>query len=259
MHSIISQSYKNIELIVVDKSSTDATQKIAKKYTDHVFVHGPERSAQRNFGVKRSTGSYICIIDSDMELSKDVIKNALLLCQKNATVKAIVIPEESFGVGFWAQCKRLERSFYIGVKWMEAARFFDREVYEKMNGYDERVTGGEDYDLPQRIEHHLGRNAIASISDMIYHNEGRLRLYGLCKKKYYYGRHMDRYRCTQENKRNYSKQSSVLYRYGLYFSHPVKLFKNPFLGIGLLFMKTCEFGCAWSGLVVRKFIKTDHV
>ena len=34
----------------------------------------------------------------------------------------------------------------------------------------------------------------------------------------------------------------VLRRFGLYFAHPVKLFKQPHLGVGMLFMKVCEFG-----------------
>jgi len=45
----------------------------------------------------------------------------------------------------------LERSFYVGVPWMEAARFFPRAVFDEMHGYDEDNTGTEDYDLPQRI------------------------------------------------------------------------------------------------------------
>jgi len=38
------------------------------------------------------------------------------------------------------------------------------------------------------------------------------------------------------------KQTSALSRYRLFFAKPVKLFKNPILGIGMLFMKTCELG-----------------
>ena len=86
-------------------------------------------------------------IDSDMVLSGDVV-SACAAQQYHGTYKAIVIPEESFGVGFWAQCKKLERSFYIGVDWMEAARFFERRAFEEMGGYNEKNTGTEDYDLP---------------------------------------------------------------------------------------------------------------
>ena len=127
LKSIKNQTYKNIELIVVDNNSTDETKVIAKKYTDKVFNKGPERSAQRNYGVKQSNGEYTLIIDSDMELSEKVVENCVKKIQSNTHIKAIIIPEESFGVGFWAQCKKLERSFYIGVDWIEAARFFEKK------------------------------------------------------------------------------------------------------------------------------------
>ena len=58
LNAIKDQSYPQdlIEIVVVDNSSTDKTEEIAKKYTDKVYNFGPERSAQRNFGVKQSGG-----------------------------------------------------------------------------------------------------------------------------------------------------------------------------------------------------------
>ena len=49
LNSCINQSYKNIEIIVVDNNSTDSTKEIAKRYTDKVFNIGPERTAQKKF------------------------------------------------------------------------------------------------------------------------------------------------------------------------------------------------------------------
>ena len=148
LDSIRKQSYPNIELIVVDNSSTDDTQKIARKYTDKVYTKGPERSAQRNFGVTQASGEFVAIIDSDMELAPEVITQAVAQFT-NPHVVGVVIPEESFGVGFWAQCKRLERSFYVGIPWMEAARVFKRATYTDLGGYDTALVSGEDWDLSQ--------------------------------------------------------------------------------------------------------------
>src|SRR3989344_4063933 len=67
LKSIRNQTYKNIELIVVDNNSSDKTKKIAKKYADKVFNFGPERSAQVNFGVENSDGQYVYKVDSDFE------------------------------------------------------------------------------------------------------------------------------------------------------------------------------------------------
>lgn len=249
LKSIKNQSYQNIELIVVDNNSTDHTKEIARKYTDKVFNKGPERSTQRNFGVRQSTGKYILIIDSDMKLSKDVVKNCVTRMSQEKDVKAIIIPEESFGKGFWAQCKKLEKSFYIGIDWIEAARFFDRRVYFRVRGYNENMISGEDWDLSQRIEE-LGK--IRRINDLIFHDEGRISLFKTIKKKFYYAKNLNIYKSVEINKEKFKKQSSIINRYKLFLSHPFKLFKNPILGLGMLFMKFCEFGAGGMGYLISK-------
>lgn len=66
LESIKNQTYpqEKIEIIVVDNDSIDKTKEIALKYTDKVYNFGPERSAQRNFGVRQAKGKYILYLDS---------------------------------------------------------------------------------------------------------------------------------------------------------------------------------------------------
>ena len=45
LQSIKRQTYKNIEIILVDNYSTDRTREIARKYTDKIYLKGPERSS----------------------------------------------------------------------------------------------------------------------------------------------------------------------------------------------------------------------
>ena len=250
LNSIKNQTYENLEIIVVDNSSTDITKEIAQKYTDKVFNFGPERSAQRNFGVNNSSGEYVAIIDSDMELDKKVIESCVEKIKSSENITGIIIPEESFGEGFWTQCKKLERSFYIGVGWMEAARFFKKDIYQKIGGYDEKMVSGEDWDLSQRIES-FGK--VDRIDDFIYHNEGRLSLYKILKKKYYYAKLFSFY-VNKSDSPKLKKQIGIIARYSLFLSKPAKLLKNPILGIGMLFMKTCEFGFGWVAYLVGKII-----
>lgn len=252
LKSIEEQVYPNIELIVVDNNSKDNTKEIAHRYTQKVFNKGPERSAQRNFGVKQSGGKYVLVIDSDMHLSKDLISDCGKQMQENPGIKALVVHEESFGEGFWAQCKKLERSFYVDVAWMEAARFFPRVVFDEMGGYDEENTGTEDYDLPQRIWEKYGDSSIGSAKALIYHNEQKINLLKTCKKKFYYAQKLDKYKSVNANKGNFSKQSNPIMRYKLFFSQPKKLFRDPVLGFGMLFMKTCEFGSGTVGYAMGK-------
>lgn len=70
INSILSQSYSNIELIIVDDCSTDNTEEVVKKYNDaRLFYYRLDKNsganAARNYGIEKSKGSYITFQDSD--------------------------------------------------------------------------------------------------------------------------------------------------------------------------------------------------
>jgi len=244
LQSIKKQSYAKVEIIVVDNNSTDKTKDVSRKYTKLVFNKGPERSAQRNFGALKSKGKYVLFIDSDMVLSEAVVADCIRLAEDSKVYKVlggIIIPEESFGEGFWAKCKALERSFYVGVDWIEAARFFSKKIFIQLKGYDEKQTGTEDFDLPQRIKEKLGENSISRIKSFIYHDEGMLSLGYTLRKKFYYEKTASVYLARKSNATYFKKQSNIIERYKLFFSSPLRLFSNPLIGVGMLFMKTSEF------------------
>lgn len=249
LDSIVRQTYRPIELIVVDNKSTDSTKAIVENYARLIFDKGPERSAQRNYAAKRASGKYILVIDSDMELTKNVVKACVNRAEQDGT-KAIIIPEESFGVGFWAQCKRLERSFYVGRDDIEAARFFDKALYLKVGGYNEQMTGAEDWEFSDRIRK---ATTISRVNQCIMHNEGHFKLMTALKKKMYYTKGFQHYYASQtEGEQNKKPAASALKYYKLYLSRPGKLFKNPFYGFGVLFMKTAEFAAGAFGLILAR-------
>lgn len=252
LESIRNQSYENIEIIVVDNNSTDETVEIAKKFTDNIYNFGPERSAQRNFAAKKSSGEYLLVPDSDMILGQNVVKECVDLIEKDKKIKSIVIPERSMGKGFWSECKILERSFYLGVDWIEAARFFDRKVFEEMGGYDEKNTGTEDYDLPQRIKKKYGRESVGRISEFIVHDEGGISLLKQLKKKFYYAKNLDIYK--KNNSDFYDLQINLLKRYSLFLSDPKKIIRRPLVGLGMFFMKTLEFAAGGIGYLKGKYL-----
>ncbi|MBI1870774.1 MAG: glycosyltransferase family 2 protein [Chlamydiae bacterium] len=236
LKSIRDQAYRCFELIVVDNYSTDRTSQIAQKYADQFLKRGPERSAQRNFGVRHSKGMYVLIIDSDMILNPRVMEGCVERVRNDSRVRAVVIPEVSIGEGFWAKCKALERSCYVGDDSMEAARFFDKGVFEELGGYDENIHGGgEDWDLPERVKgvgHGIGR-----IPYFIEHMEGNLRLFETMRTKYYYGKTIGLYIRKQPV---HAKQKLRLFR-PAFFRHRLTLLRHPILSLGMIFMKFCEF------------------
>lgn len=250
LRSITVQTYPQIEIIIVDNFSSDNTFQIAKTYTKHVFQEGPERSSQRNYGASKSNGEYVLFLDADMKLQKAVIEECVEKIKNKASVKAVIIPEESYGVGFWARCKKLERSFYLGVDWIESARFFSKKTFFDVGGYDTALISGEDWDLSQKIK---AKGSISRVSSKIMHNEGNLTLRETVSKKYYYARKIHTYLKKNPNHKNVKKQTDILARYILFVRRPKKLFQNPLLGVGVLLMKTAEFSAGALGLLQSKF------
>jgi glycosyltransferase involved in cell wall biosynthesis len=252
LESVKKQTHNNNEIIVVDNASSDRTKAIAKSFGASVYDQGPERSAQRNFGAKKAKGAYLLFLDADMILTPTVIKECVSLIDNQLSdIKAIVIPEQSIGTGFWAACKTLERSFYVGVDWIEAARFYRKDTFKELGGYDEKLTGPEDFDLPQRLKARFGKNSVGRTQAYIIHNEGNLALGKTLKKKYYYAHSFYVYRAKTMNADYARKQSNILLRYWLFFRRPRKLFEHPIIGLGMLFLKTAEFVAGSSRLAIR--------
>ena len=83
INSIISQTYSNIEIILVNDGSTDSSELICKKYenTDkRIRYYKKENgglSSARNYGIDRAKGDYLVFVDSDDYISKEMI-NILL-------------------------------------------------------------------------------------------------------------------------------------------------------------------------------------
>lgn len=83
IESVLSQTYKPIEIIVVDDGSTDNTRQLLSQYSNSItYIHKENGGAcsARNLGIKASTGAYIALLDCDdiylpnkIELSVDYL------------------------------------------------------------------------------------------------------------------------------------------------------------------------------------------
>src|SRR5689334_6414602 len=80
LQSIRKQTYRPIEIILIDSHSQDATGSLAKRYKARVYQFEPsvrpgtfEAPHKRNYGVSRARGEYVYYVDADMELSRGVV------------------------------------------------------------------------------------------------------------------------------------------------------------------------------------------
>jgi glycosyltransferase involved in cell wall biosynthesis len=240
LSSIKAQSLpqQDIEIIVVDNNSIDDTKKVAKQFTDKVFNKGPERSAQRNFGIIQARGKYILYLDADMTLSTDVIKTCVEKCETEGYIGSY-IPERIKGDGFWIKVRDFERSFY-NATCIDAVRFIKREEVLKIGGFDESLTGPEDWNFDRRLKS-LGKTALIDVP--LFHNENGFSLKSYLNKKNYYIKDFDRY----AKKWGYSdpiikKQLGYRYRlFGVFVENNKwkKLIEHPVLTLGMYFLKGC--------------------
>jgi glycosyltransferase involved in cell wall biosynthesis len=75
MESLLSQTYTDWELIIVDDGSTDNTKDVVSQYGDsritYLYQENAERSAARNNGIAHAKGEYVCFLDSDNYMLPD--------------------------------------------------------------------------------------------------------------------------------------------------------------------------------------------
>lgn len=197
LKSINNQTYKHIEVIIVDGNSIDNTLSVAKKYKAKVLQFDPklpkgkfDAPHRRNYGVKRSLGEYVYYADADYELSTNMIEECVAKCLDG--FDSVINPLDTYGIGVWAQAKNLERRCYFGDDTVEAPRFFKKFVWNKVGGLDENLGGGgDDWDLYLKLleqGYKVGR-----IDAIVKHNEGELKLGKLFKKGIMYGKDVMKY------------------------------------------------------------------
>lgn len=273
LKSIINQTYTNFNIIVVDNFSTDNTEKIARKYTDNFFQIGPERSAQRNYGmITCSKSSYVMFVDADMILAPNLLSHAVSWIKQKKWV-ALYISEVVLGKSYWSQVRRFERSFYDATV-IDGLRFFCRETFVESGGFDLNLHGPEDWDLDKRIKklgpvgllpplplsydtHDslvnqcncnyslitiLKNKGIANPKDgVIYHNESEFQLRAYFRKKKYYAESFSVYITKWgANDNDLKKQLGLWYRYVWVFVENkkwIKLITHPHLALGLYFLR----------------------
>ena len=167
IESILSQSHKNVEIIVVDDGSTDNTREVAGRYpsVQYIYQQNQRIAVARNTGLKHSTGDYIVFLDSDDYLCEGALAENLAYLQEH--------PEYAFVAGDFqyvntdgsvitpAVPHRITRNYYLELLkrnyiGMPGVVMYRREIVEAVGGFNTspRCYGCEDYEMYLRISSH---------------------------------------------------------------------------------------------------------
>lgn len=204
IESLVSASYHNMEIIVVNDGSTDNTDIFLKNYLENVFdqsistktikyivkANGGKGSAL-NEGVRQGTGNIIITMDADTIFEEDAIFRAARYFFKTNLDAAVgnvkiansksllgIVQQIEYTVGFYF--KRAHSVFNSEYIIGGAFGVFRRDVFEKYGFFDE-VIKTEDIELSTRLQ--SKGCTILFIEDAIAHTEGPDRVRDLMKQR----------------------------------------------------------------------------
>jgi len=136
IQSVLDQTVKAHEIIVVSDGAIDNSVEIARKYPVKIIekVNGGLASA-RNAGIKEATGKYIMSFDSDDILRPDCIKEHLKLADENTIVTCGLM---AFGkISYTARPEVATLEILMKRNCVYSNSLFPKTLWEKIGGFDE--------------------------------------------------------------------------------------------------------------------------
>lgn len=154
--SVLTQSYQQWELIIVDDGSTDDSKKIIEPYLvdKRIKFFTQENHGQAlafNQGLAKSQGVYVTLIDSDDQYTQDHIKIRVEYLQKNHNVDLIHGGAKIIGDPFVPDKFDLRKKIHLNECPLGSTFFAKKNVFEALNGF-RNMPYSEDSDFFERAK-----------------------------------------------------------------------------------------------------------
>ena len=162
LDSVMNQSRKVDEVIVIDDGSTDTTQELLKAHFPKINIIYQDNqgvSAARNTGIKKAKGNWICLLDSDDSWQPDKLEKQIKTLSENSDYVLCHTNETWYRKGklLKQQKKHKKRGGHIFQHCLPlcaispSSAMIRRDLFDVIGLFDETLPACEDYDMWLRI------------------------------------------------------------------------------------------------------------
>lgn len=158
LQSVFSQTYENIEVIIINDGSTDNSDEIIgaliKEHPSIQYISVPNSgvSKARNIGIAKASGKFVLPLDADDIILPEYTKMAIEAFKEDSALIVVTASGEFFGeengpmnLPEFTMKKMLHGNIIY------CPSFFKKEDWKKIGGFDEKMTHLEDWDFYIRL------------------------------------------------------------------------------------------------------------
>lgn len=164
IQSVLEQTFRDFELIVVDDGSTDDTAAVVSRFTDprlrYIYQTNQERSAARNHGLRLARGEYVAFLDSDDVWLPAKLEHQVALLDARPAMGLVYTGAYIFE----GQCTFMEQRPRCRGEVLKALLMEDnvvcgsastalvrRACFDSVGSFDENLRACEDWDMWLRL------------------------------------------------------------------------------------------------------------
>ncbi|WMW23233.1 glycosyltransferase family 2 protein [Methanolobus mangrovi] len=166
INSVLNQTYKNIEYLIIDGASKDNTIDIVNKYKSKIafFLSEPDKGIYdaMNKGINASSGEILYFLNSDDQFyDYNVIENVVRFFHRNVAAEivygSIIRVDPDTNEAFVKSHNRVEKSFFIDNAICQQGIFFTKKSFDKVGLFDDtyKIAGDYEWELRAFYKYYL--------------------------------------------------------------------------------------------------------